>query len=178
MQNNRKEEILDMDIINKRRSIRRYCSKSISDESLELLVRAGMQAPSAKNQQAWGFYVITNKENLQYISEDIPSAKFASDAAAAIIVLFNHEKEKAPNITQQDLASATTNILLKATQLEIGSCWCAVYPYEDRILAVKERFSFHENYEPFSLIVLGYPDNLEDFKFIDRYNPNVVFYDR
>ena len=52
--NNRREDILE--VINKRRSVRSFNDKPISDDLLELIVRAGMQAPTAVNQQANCFF--------------------------------------------------------------------------------------------------------------------------
>ncbi len=43
-----------LDAIRKRRSIRKYTDKPVSDEALEELLRAAMQAPSARNLQPWG----------------------------------------------------------------------------------------------------------------------------
>ncbi|MEZ4389119.1 MAG: nitroreductase family protein [Candidatus Krumholzibacteriia bacterium] len=41
-----------------RRSIRTFTRQKVSDEHIETLLRAGMAAPSAGNQQAWEFVVI------------------------------------------------------------------------------------------------------------------------
>ena len=48
-----------IDAILKRRSIRRYSGKPVNKSVTELLLKAGMYAPSARNQQPWHFIVIT-----------------------------------------------------------------------------------------------------------------------
>ena len=53
-----------MDAIYHRTSIRKYQDKSVEREKIEAILRAAMQAPSAKNQQPWEFYVVTIKETL------------------------------------------------------------------------------------------------------------------
>ena len=41
-----------------RRSIRKFLPTMVEDEKIEQLLRAGMAAPSAGNQQPWEFYVV------------------------------------------------------------------------------------------------------------------------
>ncbi|EGT4879276.1 nitroreductase family protein [Clostridioides difficile] len=50
------------DSISKRRSIRKYKNQSISHETIEKIIEAGINAPSSKNRQPWRFVVITEKE--------------------------------------------------------------------------------------------------------------------
>ncbi len=51
-----------MNAILKRRSIRKYKDKKISDDIVEELLRAGMAAPSAVNEQPWQFIVLRDKK--------------------------------------------------------------------------------------------------------------------
>ena len=44
-----------------RRSIRKFLPTMVEDEKIEQLLRAGMAAPSAGNQQPWEFYVVRDK---------------------------------------------------------------------------------------------------------------------
>lgn len=50
------------DSISKRRSIRKYKNQSISHETIEKIIEAGINAPSSKNRQPWHFVVVTEKE--------------------------------------------------------------------------------------------------------------------
>ena len=52
-----------MDIINKRRSVRQFSDKVVSNDLISSLLKAAMQAPSAHNQQPWRFIVITKKRH-------------------------------------------------------------------------------------------------------------------
>lgn len=45
-------------VINGRRSIRKYCTTPISQNNIEKIILAGIQAPSAKNRQPWRFIVV------------------------------------------------------------------------------------------------------------------------
>lgn len=53
---------MKQNVIEERRSIRRYKSKSVSRKEIEQLVEAAELAPSAKNRQPWKYIVYTGKE--------------------------------------------------------------------------------------------------------------------
>lgn len=63
-----------------RRSIREYSDKPISDEIVTELIRAGMYAPSAGNQQSWEFFIIKDKEKINKIKEFHPYATMVKSA--------------------------------------------------------------------------------------------------
>lgn len=50
-----------MQAIQDRRSIRRYFAEEVPRETMEAILRAGIQAPSAKNRQPWSFVVATGR---------------------------------------------------------------------------------------------------------------------
>lgn len=52
--------------IKKRRSIRKYKKETVDKKDIELILRAGLYAPSAKNRQPWKYYIYTenNKNKL------------------------------------------------------------------------------------------------------------------
>ncbi len=52
-----------------KRSIRAYKQEQIKDENLQLILNAGLFAPSAMNQQSWHFTAVQNKETLQKINQ-------------------------------------------------------------------------------------------------------------
>ena len=54
-----------MENIFHRVSIRKYQDKSVEKEKIIQILRAGMQAPSACNQQPWEFYVVTDREKIR-----------------------------------------------------------------------------------------------------------------
>lgn len=166
-----------MDIINKRRSIRKYSNEIIKLDVLEKIVRSGMQAPSAINQQPWHFFVICDKEKLNGLSNLMAYSKMLANASACILLATDKKNVKASTMYSQDMAAATQNVLLEATNQGVGSCWIGLYGRVDRMDKVKQFLSLDEHFEPFSLISLGYPENEDDLKFIDRYNINKVTYE-
>lgn len=167
-----------MEIINKRRSIRSYSNQKVESEKIELIIRAAMQAPSARNQQPWHFVVIQNREVLDQIVNALPNASMFKEAPCGIVVVTDKEHLTAPLMAPQDASSATLNILLKATDLGLGTCWCGIYPNRERMSNLTEILQIPKEYEVFSLIAVGYPNDPNELRFIDRFDANRIHYEK
>ena len=74
-----------MSIIFKRQSIRKFTDEKVSDELIENLLKAGMQAPSSCNSQPWEFIIVSKSEDKQAISKMHRFAKPAANASHLIV---------------------------------------------------------------------------------------------
>ena len=149
-----------LDTMLKRKSIRQYTDEKISKEDINIILQAGLLAPSSRNIRPCEFIVVEKKETLEKLSQcKTFGSKMLKDASHAIVVLGNKNKEKSPMYTYQDLSAATENILLEATHLGLGSVWLGVAPNEERMTNLKEIFNLTDDYFAFSIIVIGYPKN-------------------
>ena len=99
-----------MDSIFHRISVRRYEDKQVEKEKLMQILRAGMQAPSACNQQPWEFYVVTNPEKIKALSKATPYAGCAANAPVVIVPVYRKEGLIAPDFAQIDLSIAQENM--------------------------------------------------------------------
>lgn len=159
----------------KRRSCRKYLDKKVDKEIILELMKAAMSGPSARNKQPWAFYVITDEGKLEQLRGVAPSFNFNS--TCHIVVCGDMSKRittKPEDFWIQDCSAAIENILLRATSLGLGTCWCGVFPVEERINGVKEILSLGDNYMPLGLIHVGYPDC--DLEERTQYDENCVFY--
>lgn len=57
--------------IYERRAVRKYKKMPVEKASIEDLLNAGRMAPSAMNQQAWKFYILSNPEMIKTYSKEI-----------------------------------------------------------------------------------------------------------
>lgn len=80
-----------MNSIFHRVSIRKFEDRPVEQDKIEMILRAGMQAPSAMNQQPWEFYVVTDKEIIKKLSETSPYSKSAAGAPVIIVPVFRKE---------------------------------------------------------------------------------------
>ena len=166
-----------MELIFNRRSVRSYLDRPVEKEKIDKMIRAAMQAPSAKNQQPWEFLVVEDKAMLEKISHVHPFAGCVADAPLAIVVLRNEEGLTMASKAPQDLGACTQNILLEAVSLELGAVWLGVYPDEDRLSFLKNAFNLPENISVFSVVSIGYPKREGANKFVDRYIEEKVHYE-
>ena len=141
-----------------RRSIRRYQDRSVPQAMLDQILDAAMQAPSAVNKQPWHFVVIDDQDLLKKVPTVHSHARMAVGAPAAILVCGDPELAHSPSYLPQDCAAATENILLAAHALGLGAVWCGVYSQGEREAGFSELLGIPDGVRPFSLVVLGYPD--------------------
>lgn len=163
-----------MNAIFHRVSIRKYQDKPVEAEKIEKLLRAAMAAPSACNQQPWEFYVVTNPETIQKLSETSPYAKCAAGASVVFVPCYRKEGLVAPMYADIDLSAAVENLLLEADELGLGAVWMGISPLPDRMKAVERVLNAPENLAAFALIPCGYPAEARPQQ--DRYDEARVHY--
>ena len=158
-----------------RRSIREFTEKPVEKEKIENILKAGMQAPSAKNQQAWEFIVAQSGETKEKVSMMSPFSKLASKAAVLIILLGNKDKMIVSDKWQQDLGACTQNMLLQIVKEGLGGVWLGVYPTEERVSYLRDIFKIPDNVEPFGIVSFGYSEKQNIF--VDRYEKSRVHWE-
>ena len=157
------------DAVVTRRSIRAYQPKPIPAELIDKILEAAMQAPSAVNKQPWHFVVIDDAKILARVPSVHSHAKMAVHAPCAILVCGDPSAAHSRDYLPQDCAAATQNVLLAAHALGLGGVWCGVYSQRDREQGFRDLLSIPDSITPFSLVVLGYPD--EQPARPDRFSP-------
>jgi nitroreductase len=163
-----------MEAILTRRSIRKYSGKRITDEQVELLLKAAMYAPSAVNKQPWHFIVFRDAETRKNIVAFHPNASMLMDADAGILVCYDENLQHDTGYGPVDCSTATQNILLAAHATGLGAVWVGIYPRQNRIESIHKLFSLPANIKPFSIVSLGYP--VEKKSFPDRFRKDRIHY--
>lgn len=168
-----------MDIIEgilTRRSIRKYTGEKISEEQLKTILRAGFQAPSARNRQPWHFIVVRDRNKLESIAQAHPYAKMLPEAGCGIIVCGDNNVENSLGNLVEDCSAAIQNILLAAHGLGLGAVWCGLYPVTERTNVISDLFDLPQNIIPVGLAVVGHKN--EEKEVVDRYAEERIHYDR
>jgi nitroreductase len=142
-----------------RRSIRKFKDAPVSDEAIEAILNAGLQAPSGRNRQPWRFVVVKEdkraemvrvmREGIERLGEmgvDLGSGRGTANVmeqAPVTIFVFNAHGRHKPGtppweeefdaIDVQSIGAAIQNMLLAALDLGLGSLWiCDVfYAYDE-----------------------------------------------
>ena len=135
-----------------RRSVRAFKAKEIPEEAVAKILTAASQAPSGKNRQPWRLVVVQGDKRVEMVGvlrqaiavfksrgEDIGSAEWTANVmeqAPLTVFVFNAHgidpwlEHSTDQIFQelvdvQSIGAAIENMLLAATDLEIGSLWIA-----------------------------------------------------
>ncbi|HHT20630.1 MAG TPA: nitroreductase family protein [Tissierellia bacterium] len=140
-----------------RYSLRSYQDRPVEKDKIDRLIKAGFQAPSAHNQQAWEVVVIRDKDTLHRLSDVSKYFICLQQSPLAIVTLANKSDLVTPEFWQQDLAALSQNILLEAVHLELGGVWLGVAPRRERMAHVADILGLPETIMPFSILSIGYP---------------------
>jgi nitroreductase len=114
-----------LDLIKKRRSIRKYTDEPISDDAVRQLLEAAMAAPSADNLQPWAFVVVRDHDLRQQLARTHPWSDMCADAPVVFVVC--SDKRRSSHWVE-DASAATENLLLAAAGLDLGAVWVGIYP--------------------------------------------------
>ena len=158
-----------------RRSIRKYLDKPVEHEKLELIARAGINAPSGVNRQPWIVRVVEDQKLIAevtevYKQENAEQVKRDKD--------FKNMFRNAPNLIcvctpangggELDAGLLGENIMLAAQSLGLGTC-CLGGPV--RFLLSNEKCKFFldrldipTDYKLNYILAIGYPDEQPDAK--------------
>jgi nitroreductase len=133
------EEVVNdtLRVIRSRRSIRSFNTEQLKREDVELIIAAGLYAPSASNTQNLHYTVIQNQALVEEISgwivEEVEKSgndylkdlvKRSGGAifrnAPTVIIMSSDGKDRFGVV---NAAAATENMLIAAESLGIGYCW-------------------------------------------------------
>lgn len=163
-----------------RKSVRSYLDRPVSREQLDTLLRAAMAAPSGRDMRPWRFVVIDDEAAMKALADSLPYAKMLDEAKAAIVVCgdlrVKDDNGRSSRNWPLDCSAATENLLLAAESMGLGAVWTGVYPYEERVAAVKSALALPDSVIPLNLIPIGYPKGTTQPK--DKYAPENIHYNR
>lgn len=159
------------ELINERKSIRKYLDKPVEREKLSRVIEAARLAPSACNAQPWRFIVVDEpalrdkliKEGLGGVVVPNTWAK----AAPAVIVacsdldLTTHKlAEKVQGVQYHliDMGIALEHIALKAVELGLGTCYIGWFNGK----AIKKLLRLPLNWKVECLLTIGYPADIPE----------------
>ncbi len=165
----------DLDIILKRRSIRKYKNQKVPENLIRSLLQAAMSAPSACNQQPWHFVILEDKTVLKELSEIHSGFLTLKGSPLAILVCGEPGAAKLEFYWEQDCSAATQNILIAATAMGLGAVWQGINPRggEDSDM-INRILKLPVHIRPFSLVSVGYPAEMTEPA--NRFSENKIHY--
>lgn len=167
------------EVIEERRSIRRFFPKPIPLELIGELISHASKAPSIGDLQPWNFIICTKAKQIQDVADSCPYERWLYQAPLVIVVCALEGKAesyypgKGAEWAQQSCAAAAENILLGAVDVGLGGCWVTSF----EMIKVKEVLHIPDGIEPRLLLAIGYPDEEPKSKRYAPFNTNTFFND-
>ena len=144
-----------VDLVKKRRSIRRYKKKTVPDELIEQILEAGRWAPSGLNNEPWRFVIIKEGEMIKRVAAFTSYRKIMEKSPLLICVFYDKDAGYDRTKDVMAIGASIQNMLLAVQDLALGACWMG------EILKQKEKI--HQlletppTYELMAVITIGYP---------------------
>lgn len=150
-----------LDLLMKRRSIRKYKDMKVPKEKVDSLIKAALLSPSGKTMTPWEFIVVEDNETIKKLAKSKQhGSSFLEESPLAIVVAADNTKT---DIWVEDASIAATIIQLEAEHLGLGSCWIQIRGrmHDESKSAenyIKELLEIPENYSVECMISIGYKD--------------------
>lgn len=148
------------DIVQKRRSIRRFTEEPVSDADLHTILRAALMSPTGHSQRGWQFVVVSDRPTLAALAATkTAGADFLTEAPVAIVVAYD---ASATDVWIEDASIAAVTMQYQATDLGLGSCWSQIrlrsnadgQPASD---AIKTILHLPDTWQVECIIAIGHP---------------------
>lgn len=152
-----------MDNIANRKSVRSFSGVVVTKDTLKMLVKAGMAAPTAMNKQPWQFYATNDAKIIANAQEKLGRHGAMVAEAGAVIVVCG-DPAQSEMFWMIDASCAAENILLAIESMGLGGVWLSAYPNEERMNSINEAFGIPSEYKVLCIIPVGHPAKQEKAK--------------
>lgn len=168
------------ELLQDRRSIRRYTSQKIDRDTLMKIAEAGLFAPSSYGQNPVEFVVVDDPAMLHAVAScKSIGAPAVANAAAAIIVAVDTTKGE---LWIEDASVVAGYILLGAEDYGIGACWNQIHLREGKNKSASKEIceltGIPSSYEIVAVIALGYPAEQKPPRTLEEMNPGRIHFEK
>ena len=149
-----------IELLRKRRSIRKYTDKVIEPEKIEILKEALIRSPSSRGIDPWEFFFVDDKELLKQLALCKPhGASFLNGAALGIVVCAEEQKS---DVWVEDCSIASILVQMVAQSIGLGSCWIQIRKrkFDDQMTSedyIRKLLNIPSGFKVESIIAVGYP---------------------
>lgn len=135
-------------------SVRKFQSRPIEQEKVNLILKAAQLAPTAVNYQPQMIYILQSDAALEKISELAPiyDAPLVFLICADENLTWKSKMEPGYSTGEMDASIVTTHMMLEAWELGIGSVWVRLFDSRK----VSAAFDLPTNIKPICLLPVGY----------------------
>jgi nitroreductase len=146
-----------LELIRKRRTIRKFAEGDVSEEMLDALLDAASVAPNRLNRRPLYFLVIRDESVKAKLAEALRVRPYIEQAAVVIAVCADTSISPTWEL---DGSAAIENLLLAATSLDLGAAWVGSKGsqlWENAIKVLHEAAGVPAGIGVVSLVAIGHP---------------------
>lgn len=166
------EKIKLNEAIKKRWSPRKFTDKPVTDEMLHLLFEAARQAPSSRNGQPWHYYFAKKQDETTFnrLFECLTDGNKVWAQSAQVLMVSvmkkNFDYKNLPNgKAMHDLGAANISIAIQSAEIGLQVHQMGGF---DKEKAMELLQLAKENFEPATMIAVGFPADEESFSEEDK----------
>ena len=174
---NSEAEAVD-NVIMSRRSIRNYKQIPVSRDTMQVILKAGINAPNGQNRQSWDIRVVDNPDTMSEIKAAMsaanPDVPMAGDSFRNAPVMAFIAADTSYDFSLLDCGMLSENMVLSAWSMGVGSiCLGSPVRFLDgsesirsnpEIRKVMDKLGFSEGYQLVLCVGFGYPLESPDAK--------------
>ena len=149
-----------IDLLLKRRSVRKFSEEDVAKKDLDKILKAGLLAPTSRNRKPCNFLVVENRNTLKRLSESKNTgAEMLAESSVAIVVVAN---TLVSDTWIEDSSIALGYMHLMAASLDVGSCWVQIHLRQtsdgkDSEEVVKDIIGVDDYFRVVGILALGMP---------------------
>ncbi|HWR61638.1 MAG TPA: nitroreductase family protein [Clostridia bacterium] len=157
-----------LQVVETRRSVRKYADKPVEDEKLRCLLESARLAPSGSNTQPWHFIIVKSEEARGRLAQVSHMQEWMLSAPVFIVCIadmssrlkdkegiFLDENSPDPELKMiiRDTSIAVENMVLEAENQGLGTCWVAWFVQEE----IRPVLGIPSDKYVLAVVTLGYP---------------------
>lgn len=175
------------DVVEKRRSIRRYKQSQVEREKLYRILESSTLAPSWSCKHCWRFLIIDNIETKEKvagtISDSNPAKRGISEAPIVVVLCadpVNAEEIDDKEYYMADCGIAMEHFMLAASNEDLSTCWVGLFDEDE----LKSILNIPQTIRVVALTPLGYSNEtlnsrenktIQDMTYYNKWNEDLIF---
>ena len=149
-----------IELMAKRRSVRKYTGEDIPEEKLEKVLQAAILAPTSMNKRPWEFYLVKDLELLKTLSKAKKHGAALIEGCNAAVAVF--ADSELSDVWVEDCSIALAYMELMANEQGLRACWVQMRKRLDEAgndaeQNVRDALGVSEKYGIVGIMALGMP---------------------
>lgn len=169
-----------INLLQSRRSIRRYTTKPITKTTLDQLLSSALLSPSSMNKKTVEFIIIDDKETLSALEKCKKHGTIALKTAPLAIAII--ADTNLSDVWVEDASITAILLQLEAEKLGLGSCWIQMRNRQsetgDSESDVRKVLNIPEHYGVLAVLTFGFKDEVKEGYDLPDLESNKIHYDK